>query len=426
MQNAHGVGLGVRCWLHSKKYKKPVLVWEDVNDRHYNRIEIENIDGTDKQVFPMRSFVGNFLTRVLKSLNGFYPYYNAESPAGYPTGHGKMKNGTTDFTASGANHGMCAIGGNYNTTGIQIGYDSSATPMVGQRDYNLAGLISYTTLSKQTMMSTELGMDSFGASESQYAIERLFINNSGSDVTFNESCIFLNYATNWTSNPPTAADVADDRTAMVARDVFAPITIANGTGKRVRYIFKLSASGDIGFNNNFLKAIGDISLIGSISDANGFYNLSGAGQSGKAWSVSTISQSTLSPQGKGFATQQFAGLALSTSDLAFDLNKYTFSPINNGASSGQLYYNEDYQGSSGDDPIQGTKTVRNFFRRFDNFSGASITAKSLGWLTNSTYSNPNLRAMIAYSLINGGSGVVIPDDGSLTVEVIMSCDTVGV
>lgn len=425
MQNAHGVGLGVRCWLHSKKYKKPVLVWEDINDKHYNRIEIENIDGTDKQVFPMRSFVGNFLTRVLRSLNDFYPYYNAESPAGYPAGHGKMKDGITDFITSGPYyHGVCAIGGNYNTTGIQIGFDPSATPMVGQRDYNLAGLISYTTLSKQTMMSTELGMDFFGASESQYAIERLFINNSGSDVTFNESCIFLNYATNWRSNPPTY--VADNNTVMVARDVFAPITIANGTGKRVRYIFKLSASGDIGFNNNFLKAIGGGALIGNLSASNGFYNLSGAGQNGKAWNVNATSQSSPSPQGKGFATQQFAGLALSTSDSAFDLNKYTFSPINNGSSSGRLYYNEDYMGSSADDPIQGTKTVRNFFRRFDNFSGASITAKSLGWLTNTSYSDSAIRAMIAYSLINGGSGVVIPDDGSLTVEVIMSCDTVGV
>lgn len=426
MQNAHGVGLGVRCWLHSKKYKKPVLVWEDVNDRHFNRIEIENIDGTDKQVFPMRSFVGNFLTRVIRSLNGFYPYYNAGSPAGYPAGHGKMKDGTTGFTVSGSSHGMCAIGGNYDTTGIQIGFDPSAIPMVGQRDYNLAGLIPYSTLSKQTMMSKELGMDFFGASESQYAIERLFINNSGSDVTFNESCIFLNYATSWSTSNPNASYIADDRTAMVARDVFAPITIANGTGKRVRYVFKLSASGDIGFNNNFLKAIGDGSLIGNISDANGFYNIAGAAQNGKAWNVGAITQSSISPQGKGFATQQFAGLALSTSDSAFDLNKYTFSPINNGSSSGQLYYNEDYSGSTADDPIQGTKTVRNFFRRFDNFSGASITAKSLGWLTTTTYSNSASRAMIAYSLINGGSGVVIPDDGSLTVEVIMSCDTVGV
>jgi hypothetical protein len=425
MLKSHGVDLGVRCWLHSKKYKKPVLVWEDINDRHHNRIEIENIDGTDKQVFPMRSFTGNFLTRLLRSLNGYYPYYNAGSPAGFPAAsHGKMRDGTTDFL-SGLS-GVCAIGGNYNTTGIQIGFDPAATPAVTQRDFNLAGTILGTTLSKAAMMSTELGMDSFGAVNSQYAIERIFTNNTGSDVTFNESGIFINYATVWGTNSPTASYIADNQTALVVRDVFAPITIPTGTGKRVRYIFKLSASGDIGFNNNFIKATGQSGLMGNISVTGGYTNIAGAIQAGAAWVITASSQNVSSPQGKGYATQQFSGLALSTGDAAFDLNKFTFTPINHGAASGQLYYNEDYSGAFGDDPVQGTKTVRNFFRRFDNFSGASITAKSLGWLTAGTYATIANRAMIAYSLINGGTGITIADDDSLTVEVIMSCDTAGV
>lgn len=412
MMKSHGLNIGVKAFLKRKDGKKE-LVWQTAKRNEGNKIIIENLDGSDRQEFPMKSFVSNFLRKYVRNMFNGFIYFNAPaSPSG------KFADGTTAFSGGDGNYGQMGLAG-MNTSGIQVGFDPATTPSVDSLDYALKGSIVHGNgsgqLYKNTMQGTELGLDSFGSTTSEFSFQRDFINNSGADIDINECGFFLNYASNWSTTATTFT--APHQSVLMARDIFSPVTIPNGSGKRIRYTIQLDNSAGLGFNNNFLH-----SLRSNLSNPTSYVVKNVVGTVNYPYAFNPVGlPSASTPMVIGYEGLHYSGLVLSTLDSAFKVEDYSSTGlIIHGSTSGKLYHNaavpDNYQ------DYDASETVWSMSREFMNLSGGAITPKSFMLLSSPSSTGTTNCYQIARGLINSGSGVTIPGGDSLIFEFMISVD----